>query len=163
MTNSPGDGQPPQEPDQPGYWEQQGQPSGQVPYPPDPYAQQPYAQDPYAQPPYAQQPYTQQPYAQPAPYAQDHPKATTCLVLGILGIVICGLIAPFAWVTSKRTLGEIDASQGRLGGRGSAQAGYVLGIIGTVLLGLGFLFLILLLGIGLVPMLNSGSGSSSSY
>ncbi len=43
----------------------------------------------------------------------------------------------------KKTLDEIDASQGQVGGRGAAQAGYVLGIVGTVLLGLGIIFGIL--------------------
>ena len=66
----------------------------------------------------------------------DHPKATTSLVLGILGVVLCQVLAPFALVTGRRTLAEIDASQGRWGGRGAAQAGYVLGIVGTVILGL---------------------------
>jgi hypothetical protein len=76
------------------------------------------------------------------PYAPDHPKATTVLVLGILGVVVCQVLGPFAWVMGKRTVAEIDASGGRLGGRGSAQAGYVLGVVGTVLLGLSLLFLI---------------------
>ena len=66
----------------------------------------------------------------------EHPKATTSLVLGILGVVLCQVLAPFALVMGKRTLAEIDASQGRWGGRGAAQAGYVLGIVGTVILGL---------------------------
>ena len=75
--------------------------------------------------------------------APDHPKATTSLVLGILGVVLCQVISPFAWVTGKRTLNEIDASQGQWGGRGQAQAGYILGIVGTVLLGLGAAFLVI--------------------
>jgi len=74
--------------------------------------------------------------------APDHPKATTSLVLGILGVVLCQVLGPFAWVIGKRTLGEIDASHGRLGGRGQAQAGYVLGIVGTVLLALSVLAII---------------------
>ena len=131
MTNSPGDGQPPQDPNQPPSGEQPGygqQQSGQP------------AQDPNAQPPYGGQPPYGQAPGDPMAYAPDHPKATTSLVLGILGIVICGIIAPFAWRMGKRTVAEIDASQGQLGGRGSAQAGYILGLIGTVLLGLGLLF-----------------------
>ena len=44
-------------------------------------------------------------------------------------------------------MNEIDASGGQLGGRGQAQAGYVLGIIGTVLLIFGLLFG-LVMGIG---------------
>jgi len=78
------------------------------------------------------------------------------LILGILGIVVCGLIAPFAWRMGKRTVDEIDASQGRLGGRGSAQAGYVLGLIGTVLLGLGLLFLVVVVVIAIIGAATSG-------
>ena len=80
-------------------------------------------------------------------YAPDHPKATTALVLGILGLVVCGVIAPFAWRIGRRTLDEIDGSHGQLGGRGTAQAGYVLGIIGTVVLLLGLLGGLLLMAL----------------
>jgi uncharacterized membrane protein YjgN (DUF898 family) len=94
----------------------------------------------------------------PTSYAPDHPKATTSLVLGIVGLVVCGLVAPFAWKVGRDTVREIDASQGRLGGRGSAQAGYILGVVGTVLLGLGVLALVLLvLGLGVIGMSASSS------
>ena len=63
------------------------------------------------------------------------------MVLGIVGLVVgflaCGvgfLAAPFAWALGRNALKEIRASQGRLGGEGTAQAGMVMGIIGTVLL-----------------------------
>jgi hypothetical protein len=149
MTNTPGDEQPPQEPrnepapEQPGYWEQQGRqtPPGnsQAPgYPPQGYA----------------------PMA-PQQYAPDHPRATTSLVLGILGVVLCQVLAPFAWVIGKRTVDEIDASGGRMGGRGSAQAGYILGIVGTVLLGLGVVYLLIMLvimGGALMSSLSSTTG-----
>ena len=116
-------------------------------YPPPPGGDQP-PYDPN-QPPYGQGGYGQTPppggYGQPGGYGptQTHPKATTSLVLGIVGIVCCSIVAPFAWVTGKKTVTEIDASGGRLEGRGQAQAGYILGIIGTVLLVLGVLFFIL--------------------
>jgi hypothetical protein len=154
MTNSPGDGQPPQDPnqppsgEQPGYWQQQ---SGQ---PGDPTG------EPYTQPQYGgQTPSGQAPQAPgyPMAYAPDHPKATTSLILGILGIVICGIIAPFAWRMGKRTVAEIDASHGQLGGRGSAQAGYILGLIGTILLGLGLLFVIGALALGVIGTISSSS------
>ena len=77
--------------------------------------------------------------------APEHPKATTSMVLGILGVVLCQVIAPFAWVMGKRTVAEIDASGGRLAGRGQAQAGYILGIIGTVLLIVSVVFVIVYL------------------
>ncbi len=131
MTNPPGEGQPPQDPhrgpdssdsqDQQGYWQQQGQP---------PYAQQPA----YGPPPgYGHA---------PMGYAPDHPRATTALVLGILGVVLCQIVAPFAWSIGKRTMNEIDDSHGAVGGRGAAQAGYILGIVGTVLLAIVALFII---------------------
>lgn len=148
MTNTPGDGQTPQDPhsspseqsgqgdawsgeQQQGYWQQQNQPPayGQVP-------------PPGAYPPQGQ-----------VQYAPDHPKATTCLVLGILALVLCQVLGPFAWSMSKKTLNDIDASQGRVGGRGAAQAGYVLGIVSTVLLVLGvlvFVFVIGLAGLGVM-------------
>ncbi len=154
MTNNPGDGQPPQDPsnqpprpsgEQPGYWEQQQSPPGP--------GQPQYGQPQYGQPPYGQPPYGQPPVG----YAPDHPKATTALVLGILGIVICGIIAPFAWRIGKQTLVEIDGSNGQLGGRGSAQAGYVLGIIGTVLLGLGLLVAVGVIALGIIGAVSSST------
>lgn len=61
-------------------------------------------------------------------------KATAALVLGICSIVICGIIfGPLAIIFGNQAKAEIDGSGGRLGGRGMAQAGFVLGIIGTVL------------------------------
>jgi len=133
MTDTPGDDQPQEPrsepaPGQPGYWEQQARQT-----PPPGYPQAPG--------------YPPQGYAPMAPqqYAPDHPRATTSLVLGILGVVLCQVVAPFAWVIGKRTVNEIDASGGRMGGRGSAQAGYILGIVGTVLLGLGLIYLVVML------------------
>ena len=121
MTNPPEDDGNPQAP-----------PPGQYG---DPYGQQGGHQ--YGQPygPEYPQPYGYAPMAFPP----EHPRATTVLVLGILGLVACGIVSPFAWVMGKRTLAEIDDSNGQLGGRGSAQAGYVMGIVGSVLLGLAVL------------------------
>ncbi len=84
-----------------------------------------------------------QPYGQPG-YGyrppQDHPKATTAMVLGILGLAVCGILGPFALVMGRRAVKEIDASCGTLGGRGQATAGWVCGLIATILLGVGLLF-----------------------
>lgn len=104
-------------------------------YPPYDPNQNP-GQQPAEQPPYYQQPYA---YYQQQPYApvQDHPQATLVLILGILSIVICWLIAPFAWVLGKRAVREIDASGGTLGGRTQAQVGYIMGMIVTILMIIG--------------------------
>jgi hypothetical protein len=115
------------------------------PYDPNqPPGEQPWSGDQGQQPPHGQQPpggfaSYPPPYAPPVQggYGQqpeNHPNATTALVLGIVGIICCSLTAPFAWVMGKKAMDEIDASGGRIGGRGSAQAGYVLGIVGTILL-----------------------------
>ena len=137
MTSSPGDGQdqPQWGPPQPGGYPPGGYPPGG--YPPGGYAGQP-----------------------PPGYAlPEHPRATTVLVLGILGLVVCGVIAPFAWSMGRQTLREIDAAQGRLGGRGAAQAGYVLGVVGSVMLGLAVLALVAYFGIFLVLV----AGNASSF
>ena len=174
MTNPPGEGTPPERPDEPspgqrqpgeqqpgasrpeehppGYWEQQAQQQGQPPYPQEPY-QQPWQQPGYPQPGYPQPGYSTQ-------YPPDHPKATTSLVLGILGVVLCQVVAPFAWVMGKRTLDEIDASQGTVGGRGAAQAGYILGIVGTVLLGLGLIFAVIWIIFAIAIV---GGGMNANY
>ncbi|MBJ7358146.1 MAG: DUF4190 domain-containing protein [Nocardioides sp.] len=72
-------------------------------------------------------------------FAPDHPQSTLVLVLGILGLVLCQVISPFAWVMGNRVIREIDASGGAVGGRSPANAGRICGIIGTMLLGLGLL------------------------
>ncbi len=68
--------------------------------------------------------------------APDHPRSTLALILGILGIVACSIVAPFALVIGRGAVKEIDASGGRLGGRSMAQAGFILGVIGTAILAL---------------------------
>jgi hypothetical protein len=68
--------------------------------------------------------------------APDHPRSTLALILGILGVVACSIVAPFALVIGRRAVKEIDASGGQLGGRSMAQAGFILGVIGTVILAL---------------------------
>jgi hypothetical protein len=66
--------------------------------------------------------------------APDHREATTVLVLGVLGLVLCQVISPFAWAMGNRVVREIDASGGRVGGRGLANAGRVCGIVGTLMI-----------------------------
>ena len=78
----------------------------------------------------------------------DQRQATTALVLGILSLVICSLLAPVALVIGRNSVREIDASGGQLGGRGKAQAGYICGIIGTVLLALAVVIIIAVLAGG---------------
>lgn len=143
--------------------------------PPQAPGQQPYGQQPYGQQPYGQQPSYGQPYGQvppgqppiggypPAAYGygygfsppQDHPNASTAMILGIVALVggiTCGVplfAAPFAWWLGAKARREIDASGGQQGGRGNAQAGFVMGIIGTILLVLGIVAIVVFVIAGL--------------
>jgi hypothetical protein len=100
----------------------------------------------------SQQPYPQQPppYGYVAPFPrQTAGGAVTALVLGILGLVMCGPFTAIpAIIVGRKATREIDASQGRLDGRGTAQAGYILGIVGTVIGGLALLFVIFVFALG---------------
>lgn len=92
------------------------------------------------------QPYPQQPYAQGP---QRHPQATTALVLGILGLAVCGILAPFAWNIGGKAVKEIDAAPWAYSGRSEANAGRIMGIVGTALIGLAVLALIAFVVLGL--------------
>ena len=95
--------------------------------------------------PPAQPPYGAPRYAGPPP---NHAQATTVLVLGILGLLACQAVGPFAWIMGNRVVAEIDGAGGRLGGRSEANIGRIMGIVATALLGLSVLLL------GLFVMFN---------
>lgn len=168
----------------------QGDPHGQQPpsYGQNPYGQNPYGQDPYGQQPpaYGQSSYGQgyppphQPYGQPGGYAPQgggplHPvaptpsSATTAMVLGIISlasvVLACGIglvLAPFAWVVGGRAVRQIDASGGTLGGRDQAQAGRVMGILGTVLLVLIVLVVVALILLAVIGT-STMEGTTTRY
>ncbi len=61
---------------------------------------------------------------------KESPNATTILVLGILGLVICGVCAIIALV-----MGNSEFKKG-YPKTGNLYAGWILGLIGTILFGL---------------------------
>jgi hypothetical protein len=83
--------------------------------------------------------------------------AVAALVLGLVGITVCQLCAPFAWYYGRRAERLIDASGGTLSGRGEATAGKILGIVACVLVVLGILLFVALA----VGMTSSSSSSRS--
>jgi hypothetical protein len=137
-------------------------PYGQTPdQPQEPAAGQPYGQEhgqPYGQQPYGQpysQPYGQPGYPQPAYSPPTDGMALGAMITGIaalvVGLALCGLglpASPVALVLGRISMKRIDRSQGQLGGRGFATTGFVLGIIGTVLLVLGIALLVVFLVAG---------------
>jgi putative exporter of polyketide antibiotics len=69
-------------------------------------------------------------------------KAIWSLVLGILGLICCGIFAGIpAIFLGNSAKKEIAASGGAQGGAGMAQAGFIIGIIATVLGVLGVILL----------------------
>jgi hypothetical protein len=178
MTTPPGGGDQPSDPNQPpSQWPHQSpdQPPSQPGWgqaePPqynepvyggDPSYNQPtYNQPTYGQPVYGQQPaYPPPGYAYPAVVPTDG-HATAAMIVGIVSLVLAscygvGLLgAPVALFMGKASMNRIDTSGGQLGGRGMAQAGFILGIIGTVLLGLAIVLVIVLV----VVLASSGSGT----
>lgn len=86
------------------------------------------------------------PPAYPQPAFQGPPpssgKATAALVLGLVGIFLCPLICSIlAIVFGKQAMDEIDQNPG-MTGRGSAKAGFILGIVGTSLASLGIIIVL---------------------
>jgi len=84
------------------------------------------------------------------PPPQTHPNGTSILVLGILSLVICMFIGPFAWHMGTKALREIDSSGYFYENRGMIQAGRICGIVSTCLMlaVVGFYALILILAGG---------------
>lgn len=70
----------------------------------------------------------------------EHPQGTTVLILGILGIVACQILGPFAWSMGNKALAEIDRDPMRYSNRGNVNTGRILGMVGTILLGVYLVF-----------------------
>lgn len=149
--NPPGQPNPQPTPSQPQY------PYGQQPtygYPPPGYGGQPQPGQPH-------QGFPQQGFGAPA--LPKHPQAQTAMVLGIIALaggatcLLPILVSPFAWFFGAKAKREMMAEPQRWGGQSEAQAGFVMGIIGTAMLVvvvMGLLILALFLG-----LVASGSGS----
>lgn len=73
----------------------------------------------------------QQPYGPPT---RESGTAIAALVLGICGFLVCPFVCSVAAVVcAQNAFREIDASGGRITGRGYAQAGNILGWLGLAL------------------------------
>ena len=77
-------------------------------------------------------------------------RATTVLVLGILGLVICGPLGIAAWVMGNGDLKEMDAGQMDPSGRSTTNAGRICGMIATILMILSVVVMIALLSFGVL-------------
>jgi hypothetical protein len=124
-------------------------PYGQAP----PYGQQPpYGQPPYGQPPYGQAQYGQAPYGYGAQNRVEHPQGTTILVLGILGLVVCGILGIVAWSMGNKARDEMAAQPGvSFTNEGMITAGRICGMISTI---------IMVISIGFIVVVFAGVLSS---
>ncbi|WP_229053627.1 DUF4190 domain-containing protein [Aeromicrobium sp. Leaf350] len=81
--------------------------------------------------------------------AQNNSKAVVALVLGILAFVCCG---PFtgipAFIVGRKAKREIEQSQGTQSGAGLATAGWILGLVSSILFVLGAILWGILLATG---------------
>ena len=80
------------------------------------------------------------------PQRTDDAAAVTIFVLGLLGLVFCAFLAPFAWIKGasyRKTCRILE-----LPPNGLATAGWALGIVGTMMLLLSFFAVIAVRAIG---------------
>ena len=98
------------------------------------------------------------PPAIPVATAPQSSKATIAVVVGVLGIVCCGLLAPVAWYLGNEEIKAIDAGRLSETNRGMAQVGKILGIIGSILLILGLLWVLFFGGMAVIGALTGGHG-----
>jgi hypothetical protein len=90
--------------------------------------------------------------APPLPPVSAYPEpsqAVLALVLGILHFVVCPILGPIGWYLAKNEEDGIAAGRRDPANASLANAAKIVGIIGTVLLGLGVLFfLVVIIGFG---------------
>jgi len=93
----------------------------------------------------------------PVAQGKTSSRATTSLVLGILGFVCCQICAPIAWYLGSQELQAIQAGQSSSAGQGVALAGKVLGIIGTILFVLAIAWVVFFGGMAVLSALAEGA------
>jgi hypothetical protein len=96
---------------------------------------------------------------QPGPgfggYGQPHPQATTVLVLGIVGLVVCPVVSVVGWVQGNRALREIDASPQVYNNRQTVSIGRILSIVGVALWALSLIAIVGVFGMGAIGAMSS--------
>jgi hypothetical protein len=97
------------------------------------------------------------PFTHPAqPLLPPHPRATTAMVLGIVGVAgtLCFLlpvvVSPLAWYFGAVAVRETEREPTRYRRTGEARTGMILGIVGTAILGVVLLLLVVVCALLLV-------------
>ena len=79
----------------------------------------------------------------------EQSQAVAVFVLGLLGLLVLPLLAPFAWAMGRRELAAIDAGRRPPDNRQLARIGQVLGIVMSSLLILFVVLIVALIAISL--------------
>ena len=81
-------------------------------------------------------------------------RGTLILVLGILGLVVCGPLGIAAWIMGNGDLKEMDAGAMDPAGRSTTNAGRICGIVATILaiLGVVIFAIVMIVGMGSAAM-----------
>lgn len=92
-------------------------------------------------------------------YPAEYPNGTTILLLGILGLIVCQVLSPIAWVMGHNARKAIASTPGvQYSNQGSVTAGWVMGIIGTVLLILTVVLFVVFILIGIAAAGSTTTG-----
>jgi len=100
-----------------------------------------------------------EPQIPPPPAAKASGRATTALVLGILGFVCCQLCAPFAWYIGNQEVKAIKQGSSPAAGQGLAMAGMVLGIIGSIFLVFAVIWIFFMGGLAILSAMRGAAGN----
>lgn len=113
--------------------------------PDDPYAPAPTSEPP-TPPMQSTNPYGLSPGAPwGPPGANNHPRATAALVLGILGVCGFAVLGPFAWAIAQSSLNESRHSPYPVTNHGNLVAAKVLGIISSTFMVLGIFWVFMVM------------------
>lgn len=99
----------------------------------------------------------------PFPQAAAEPSRTTrsslLLALGILSLICCQILGPVTWYFASQELQQIQAGAVSQQDEGLVRAAKILGIIGTVLLGLSLIWIFLAGGLAFLGALAEQMGA----
>lgn len=80
---------------------------------------------------------------------QEQGRGTLILILGILSLIVCAILGPFAWLMGKADLAKMDQGLMDAKDQGITKAGMICGMIATILIVVGVV-------IGIVMVLFGG-------
>lgn len=91
-------------------------------------------------------------FPETTPYPETS-QASTALVVSIVSLVCCQVLGIVAWIMANNELEAIKAGRRSPANEGTATAARIIGIVSTVLFGIGFVLLLfaLITGLAMAP------------